>query len=53
MPGLSQIVGIDPAAVTRWFDQLEVGFTGPLRSSSQRRDPMASNCAPFRAQGLA
>jgi aminoglycoside phosphotransferase (APT) family kinase protein len=25
------VVGIDPAAVTRWFDQLGVEFTGPLR----------------------
>src|ERR1700739_3069701 len=25
------VVGIDPEAVTRWFDQLGVGFTGPLR----------------------
>src|SRR5246127_5769423 len=25
------VVGIDPEAVTRWFDQLRVGFTGPLR----------------------
>jgi aminoglycoside phosphotransferase (APT) family kinase protein len=24
-------VGFDPAAVTRWFDQLGVGFNGPLR----------------------
>jgi aminoglycoside phosphotransferase (APT) family kinase protein len=27
----SSVVGINPAAVTRWFDQLGVGFTGPLR----------------------
>src|ERR1700744_4687218 len=25
------LVGIDPDAVTRWFDQLGVGFTAPLR----------------------
>src|ERR1700751_5375357 len=25
------VVGIDPEAVTRWFDKLGVGFTGPLR----------------------
>jgi aminoglycoside phosphotransferase (APT) family kinase protein len=25
------VVGIDPEAVTRWFGQLGVGFTGPLR----------------------
>jgi aminoglycoside phosphotransferase (APT) family kinase protein len=25
------VVGIDPEAVTRWFDQLGVAFTGPLR----------------------
>jgi aminoglycoside phosphotransferase (APT) family kinase protein len=25
------VVGIDPETVTRWFDQLGVGFTGPLR----------------------
>src|ERR1700752_2911961 len=25
------VVGIDPEAVTRWFDQLGVGFTAPLR----------------------
>jgi len=31
MPDPSQVVGIDPAAVTRWLDQLGVGFTGPLR----------------------
>jgi aminoglycoside phosphotransferase (APT) family kinase protein len=31
MPDPSQIVGIDPAAVTRWFDNLAIGFTGPLR----------------------
>src|ERR1700758_3712007 len=31
MPDPSQVVGIDPEAVTRWFDQLRVGFTGPLR----------------------
>src|SRR6476659_5669016 len=30
MPDPSQVVGIDPAAVTRWLDQLGVGFTGPL-----------------------
>ena len=30
MPNPS-VVGIDPAAVTRWFDQLGVEFTGPLR----------------------
>src|SRR6476619_4342000 len=31
MPDPSQVVGIDPAAVTRWLDQLGVGFTGPLQ----------------------
>jgi aminoglycoside phosphotransferase (APT) family kinase protein len=31
MPDPSEVVGIDPEAVTRWFDQLGVGFTGPLR----------------------
>src|ERR1700758_5320564 len=31
MPDPSRIVGIDPEAVTRWFDQLGVGFSGPLR----------------------
>jgi aminoglycoside phosphotransferase (APT) family kinase protein len=31
MPDPSHIVGIDPEAVTRWLDQLGVGFTGPLR----------------------
>jgi aminoglycoside phosphotransferase (APT) family kinase protein len=30
MPDAS-VVGIDPEAVARWFDQLGVGFTGPLR----------------------
>jgi aminoglycoside phosphotransferase (APT) family kinase protein len=30
-PDPSRIVGIDPEAVTRWFDQLGVGFTGRLR----------------------
>src|ERR1700751_2397142 len=25
------VVGIDPEAVTRWFDQRRIGFTGPLR----------------------
>jgi aminoglycoside phosphotransferase (APT) family kinase protein len=27
----SKMVGIDPAAVTRWFDERVIGFTGPLR----------------------
>jgi aminoglycoside phosphotransferase (APT) family kinase protein len=31
MPNPSKTVGIDPAAVTRWFDELAIGFTGPLR----------------------
>jgi aminoglycoside phosphotransferase (APT) family kinase protein len=31
MPDPSEIVGIDPAAVTRWFNELGIGFTGPLR----------------------
>ncbi len=31
MPNPTQIAGIDPEAVTRWFDQLGVGFTGPSR----------------------
>src|SRR6201993_548082 len=30
MPDAS-VAGIDPEAVTRWFDQLGVGFSGPLR----------------------
>jgi aminoglycoside phosphotransferase (APT) family kinase protein len=31
MPNPSKTVGIDPGAVTRWFDELAIGFTGPLR----------------------
>jgi len=31
MPDPSKIVGIDPAAVTRWLNELAIGFTGPLR----------------------
>jgi aminoglycoside phosphotransferase (APT) family kinase protein len=31
MPDTSQVVGFDPAAVTRWFDDLAIEFTGPLR----------------------
>jgi aminoglycoside phosphotransferase (APT) family kinase protein len=31
MPDPSKIVGIDPAAVTRWFNELGIGFTGSLR----------------------
>jgi aminoglycoside phosphotransferase (APT) family kinase protein len=31
MPDPSKVVGIDAAAVTRWFDELAIGFTGPLR----------------------
>ena len=31
MPDTSQVVGLDPAAVTRWFDHLGVRFTEPLR----------------------
>jgi aminoglycoside phosphotransferase (APT) family kinase protein len=30
MPDPSNIVGLDPAAVTRWFDELAIGFIGPL-----------------------
>jgi hypothetical protein len=28
MPDPSKIVGIDAAAVTRWFDELAIGFAG-------------------------
>jgi aminoglycoside phosphotransferase (APT) family kinase protein len=31
MPDTSQVVGLDPASVTRWFDHLAIEFTGPLR----------------------
>jgi len=31
MPEPLTIVGIDPAAVTRWFNELGIGFTAPLR----------------------
>src|SRR6201984_3704432 len=31
MPDPSRIVGIDLPAVTRWFNELGIGFTGPLR----------------------
>lgn len=31
MPDPSQVVGLDPAAVTRWFDRLAIEFTEPLR----------------------
>jgi aminoglycoside phosphotransferase (APT) family kinase protein len=30
MPDRSRIVGIDPAAVRRWFEELAIGFTGSL-----------------------
>ena len=29
MPDPSKIVGIDLPAVTRWFDELAIGCTGP------------------------
>jgi aminoglycoside phosphotransferase (APT) family kinase protein len=31
MPDPSPIIGIDPVAVTRWFNELAIGLTGPLR----------------------